>query len=74
MPGEGKPSSNTNLKLDMDESGPTIDITKYRGVIGYLLYLTGSRPDIMFVVCVFKVSSRSQRITMHISLKNIIVS
>ena len=34
-----------------DESGVSIDITKYRGMIGSLLYLTVSRPDIMFSVC-----------------------
>ncbi|XP_050890814.1 uncharacterized mitochondrial protein AtMg00810-like [Lathyrus oleraceus] len=37
--------------LDQDESGTPIDITKYRGMIGSLLYLTASRPDIMFSVC-----------------------
>ena len=33
------------------ESGIPIDITKYRGMIGSLLYLTASRPEIMFSVC-----------------------
>lgn len=37
--------------VDQDESGKPIDITKYRGMIGSLLYLTASRPDIMFSVC-----------------------
>lgn len=37
--------------LDQDESKTPIDITKYRGMIGSLLYLTASRPDIMFSVC-----------------------
>src|ERR1043165_2062136 len=37
--------------VDQDESGTPIDITKYRGMIGSLLYLTASRPDIMFSVC-----------------------
>ncbi|CAI8597397.1 unnamed protein product [Vicia faba] len=37
--------------VDQDESGVSIDITKYRGMIGSLLYLTASRPDIMFSVC-----------------------
>ncbi|XP_050915891.1 secreted RxLR effector protein 161-like [Lathyrus oleraceus] len=37
--------------LDQDESKTPIDITKYRGMIGSLLYITTSRPDIMFSVC-----------------------
>lgn len=37
--------------LDQDESRTPIDITKYWGMIGSLLYLTASRPDIMFSVC-----------------------
>ncbi|XP_050909931.1 uncharacterized mitochondrial protein AtMg00810-like [Lathyrus oleraceus] len=37
--------------VDQDESGVSIDITKYRDMIGSLLYLTVSRPDIMFSVC-----------------------
>ncbi|XP_074347353.1 uncharacterized protein LOC141686204 [Apium graveolens] len=38
----------TVTKLDQDKSGKKVDITHYRGMIGYLLYLTASRPDIMF--------------------------
>ncbi|XP_068492023.1 uncharacterized mitochondrial protein AtMg00810-like [Phaseolus vulgaris] len=41
----------TNCYLDSDEAGPEVDQTKYRGLIGSLLYLKTSRPDIMFVVC-----------------------
>ncbi|XP_050233190.1 secreted RxLR effector protein 161-like [Mercurialis annua] len=41
----------TTKKLEKDESGKCIDITMYRGMIGSLLYLTASRPDIMFSVC-----------------------
>ena len=42
----------TNCYLDSDEKGTSVDQTKYRGLIGSLLYLTTSRPDIMFNVCV----------------------
>ena len=38
----------TAVKLDQDKSGKNVDITTYRGMIGSLLYLTASRPDIMF--------------------------
>ena len=43
---------NQNSKLTSDESGKDVDIKRYRGMIGCLLYLTASRPDIMFSVCV----------------------
>ncbi|KAI9126672.1 hypothetical protein K1719_002268 [Acacia pycnantha] len=35
---------------DADEKGTNFNITKYRGMIGSLLYLTASRPDIQFSV------------------------
>ena len=41
----------TNGHLDLDEGGNTVDQTLYRSMIGSLLYLTASRPDIMFSVC-----------------------
>ena len=41
----------TATKLDKDETGKKVDITGYRGMIGSLLYLTASRPDIMFATC-----------------------
>ncbi|KAH9792991.1 Integrase catalytic domain-containing protein [Citrus sinensis] len=41
----------TTIKLDKDEKGKEVDIKIYRGMIESLLYLTASRPDIMFSVC-----------------------
>ncbi|KAI3685611.1 hypothetical protein L6452_34862 [Arctium lappa] len=41
----------TGVKLDSDPSGESVDIKTYRGMIGSLLYLTASRPDIMFATC-----------------------
>ena len=38
-------------KLDKDEKGKDVNQKLYRGMIGSLLYLTASRPDIMFSVC-----------------------
>jgi len=37
--------------LDKGEVGQLVDIKKYRGMIGSLLYLLASRPDVMFTVC-----------------------
>nr|GEY16713.1 uncharacterized mitochondrial protein AtMg00810-like [Tanacetum cinerariifolium] len=41
----------SDTKLTKDEEYESVDSTKYRGMIGSLLYLTISRPDIMFSVC-----------------------
>ncbi|GJR99687.1 retrovirus-related pol polyprotein from transposon TNT 1-94 [Tanacetum coccineum] len=38
-------------KLDEDLSGTPVDQTKYRSMIGSLMYLTASRPDLVFAVC-----------------------
>ncbi|GJZ00924.1 retrovirus-related pol polyprotein from transposon TNT 1-94 [Tanacetum coccineum] len=38
-------------KLDEDLSGIPVDQTQYRGMVGCLMYLTASRPDLVFVVC-----------------------
>ena len=38
-------------KLDKDEQGINVDIKLYSSMIGSLLYLMASRPDIMFCVC-----------------------
>ncbi|CAM8911704.1 unnamed protein product [Rhodiola kirilowii] len=40
-----------NDTLTKDESSPWVDPTLYMGMIGSLLYLTASRPDILFSVC-----------------------
>jgi hypothetical protein len=41
----------TNGHLDLDMGGKSMDQKVYRSVIGSLLYLCASRPDIMFRVC-----------------------
>nr|GEZ33985.1 retrovirus-related Pol polyprotein from transposon TNT 1-94 [Tanacetum cinerariifolium] len=38
-------------KLDEDKEGKTVDLSHYRGMIGTLLYLTVSRPDLQFAIC-----------------------
>ncbi|GJY30803.1 retrovirus-related pol polyprotein from transposon TNT 1-94 [Tanacetum coccineum] len=51
---ESKPMKtpmSSDTKLTKDEECESVDSTKYRGMIGSLLYLTVSRPDIMFSVC-----------------------
>ncbi|CAN1272233.1 Retrovirus-related Pol polyprotein from transposon TNT 1-94 [Linum perenne] len=49
-----KPASTpmaTTTKLHSDSSGLEFDNSKFRGMIGSLLYLTSSRPDILYSVC-----------------------
>ncbi|GKC57089.1 retrovirus-related pol polyprotein from transposon TNT 1-94 [Tanacetum coccineum] len=38
-------------KLDEDKKGKAVDPSHYRGIIGTLLYLTASRPDLQFAIC-----------------------
>ncbi|KAI3827876.1 hypothetical protein L1987_01964 [Smallanthus sonchifolius] len=40
-----------NHGLHPDKDGKDVDYKLYRGMIGSLMYLTASRPDIMFYVC-----------------------
>jgi hypothetical protein len=50
-----------NGNLDSDASGNMVDQKRYRSMIGSLLYVTASRPDVMFSVCMcarFQASSR----------------
>jgi hypothetical protein len=41
----------TNVHLDLDMGGKLVDQKVYRSIIGFLLYLCASRPDIMLSVC-----------------------
>ncbi|GJW11272.1 hypothetical protein Tco_1577099 [Tanacetum coccineum] len=51
---ESKPMKtpmSSDTKLTKNEECESVDSTKYRGMIGSLLYQTESKPDIMFSVC-----------------------
>jgi hypothetical protein len=51
----------TNGSLNSDKNGNMVDQTMYWSMIGSLLYVTASRPDVMFSVCMcarFQVSLR----------------
>ncbi|KAK6139205.1 hypothetical protein DH2020_027052 [Rehmannia glutinosa] len=56
----------TNDKLSKNENGTPIDPTLYRSMIGSLLYLTASRPDISYSICVY---ARYQSCTKESHLK-----
>ncbi|GJT53484.1 retrovirus-related pol polyprotein from transposon TNT 1-94 [Tanacetum coccineum] len=40
-------------KLDADPQGKDIDPSRYRELIGSVMYLTASRPDLVFAVCMY---------------------
>nr|GEV62156.1 hypothetical protein [Tanacetum cinerariifolium] len=53
---EGKSAStliDTEKPLLTDPDGEDVDVHTYRSMIGSLMYLTSSRPAIMFVVCAY---------------------
>ena len=62
----------TNGHLDLDEGGNSVDQTLYRSMIGSLLYLTASRPDIMFSVCMCARFQASPKETHLIAVKRIL--
>jgi hypothetical protein len=41
----------TGTTLDLDENGEAVDQREYRSMIGSLLYLMVTQPDIQFTVC-----------------------
>ncbi|KAJ9538998.1 hypothetical protein OSB04_031731 [Centaurea solstitialis] len=47
----GTPMATRN-KIGPDHEGKDVDLRTYRGMVGSLMYLTASRPDIMFATCV----------------------
>ena len=42
---------NTSCKLTKDDESPLVNESMYRSMIGNLLYLTATRPDILQAVC-----------------------
>ncbi|GKC13613.1 retrovirus-related pol polyprotein from transposon TNT 1-94, partial [Tanacetum coccineum] len=40
-------------KLNADQQGKEVDPTRYCGMIGTLMYLTASRPDLQFAICMY---------------------
>ena len=44
-------TSSTIVKLGSCDNSIKVDVSRYKGMIGSLLYLTASRPDIMYSTC-----------------------
>jgi hypothetical protein len=51
----------TNKNLDSDATSNMVDQKMYRSMIGSLLYVTTSRPDMMFSVCMCAIFQTSPR-------------
>ena len=51
----------TNEILDSDASGHMVNQKIYRSMIGSLLYVTASKPDVMFSVCMCAIFQASPR-------------
>ncbi|WVZ52882.1 hypothetical protein U9M48_003888 [Paspalum notatum var. saurae] len=59
--GDSKPMTtpmSTNTALDADEDGEAVDQKEFQGMIGSLLYLTATRPDIQFASAFVRVTRR----------------
>ncbi|XP_073133379.1 secreted RxLR effector protein 161-like [Henckelia pumila] len=61
-----------SIKLDKDEGGISVDATMYRCLIGSLLYLTASRPDIVFAVCLCAIFQSNPKQSHFIAGKRIL--
>ncbi|KAJ0927093.1 putative RNA-directed DNA polymerase [Helianthus annuus] len=61
----------TNKLVMSEEKDDLVDQTLYRSTIGSLLYLTASRPDIMFATCVCARSQLAPRKSNLIAVKRI---
>ncbi|WVZ53180.1 hypothetical protein U9M48_004159 [Paspalum notatum var. saurae] len=72
--GDSKPMTtpmSTNTALDADEDGEAVDPKEFRGMIGSLLYLTATRPDIQFAVCLCARYQASPRTSHRQAVKRI---
>ncbi|GKA15125.1 uncharacterized mitochondrial protein-like protein [Tanacetum coccineum] len=61
----------TQKPLLKDEDGEEVDVHMYRSMIGSLMYLTSSRLDIMFAVCVCARHQVNPKVSHHYVVKRI---
>jgi hypothetical protein len=61
----------TSCKLNKDDDAPEVDQTMYRSMIGSLLYLTTSRPDIIQVVGLVGIFQANPKETHVLAVKRI---
>ncbi|WVZ58115.1 hypothetical protein U9M48_008420 [Paspalum notatum var. saurae] len=72
--GDSKPMTtpmSTNTALNADKDGEAVDQKEFRGMIGSLLYLTATRSDIQFAVCLCARYQASPRTSHRQAVKRI---
>ncbi|WVZ58182.1 hypothetical protein U9M48_008477 [Paspalum notatum var. saurae] len=72
--GDSKPMTtpmSTNTALDADEDGEAVDQKEFRGMIGSLLFLMATKPDIQFAVCLCARYQASPRTSHRQAVKRI---
>ncbi|WVZ89246.1 hypothetical protein U9M48_035672 [Paspalum notatum var. saurae] len=72
--GDSKPMTtpmSTNTALDAHEDGEAVDQKEFRGMIGSLLYLTATKPNIQFAVCLCVHYQASPRTSHYQAVKRI---
>src|SRR4051812_38652696 len=62
----------TNGQLDLDPNGKDVDQKVYHSMIGSLLFLCASRPDIMLSVCMCARFQSAPKESHHMSVKRIL--
>jgi hypothetical protein len=61
-----------NHGIGVDEKGEPVDPTMYRAMIGSLMYLTASRPDIMFPTCLLSRYQSKPKMSHFMAVKRIL--
>jgi hypothetical protein len=61
-----------NHGIDLDEKGELVDPTLYRAMIGSLMYLTASRPDIMYPTCLLARYQSKPKVSHLMAVKRIL--
>nr|GEU30262.1 retrovirus-related Pol polyprotein from transposon TNT 1-94 [Tanacetum cinerariifolium] len=54
------------LKLDEDPSGIPVDQTRFRSMVGSLMYLTTSRPDLVFAIQIMQVVKTHEELHLEV--------
>ncbi|GJR74064.1 retrovirus-related pol polyprotein from transposon TNT 1-94 [Tanacetum coccineum] len=63
-------------KLDEDKKGKGVDPSHYHGMIGTLLYLTASRPDLQFAICMcarYQARPTEKHLNAHLQMRIMLV-